>query len=140
MTNNLKKIIVTIVEKNELPVEFIKELNTIPGIELRIFEKHAADAEELLKRIAESEMIVVDLHTKYSESVLSQAKALKTIVSTSFSLSHLDLEYCKQAGIQIISFPDFQSQNEVAEISREELNQYFHKHLLEAIKEQASRN
>ncbi|HLD56947.1 MAG TPA: hydroxyacid dehydrogenase [archaeon] len=59
--------------------------------------------EELVKEIENVDILVCRIETQVDKAVLDAAKKLKIIGSATTGLNHIDLEYAKQKGVQIIN-------------------------------------
>lgn len=55
----------------------------------------------------DSDIIVVFVNSILDKEILSQFKNLKLIATASTGYDHIDLEYCKQKGIQIANVPSY---------------------------------
>jgi len=80
-----------------------------PDIDITIYRDLALDAEQLQERIKDADIIVVDLLSTYNEASLKEAKNLKHIVAATVGLNHIDLEYCRQRGISVHNFTNYNS-------------------------------
>lgn len=61
------------------------------------------DREHLLKRVHDCDYLWVRLRTFIDAEILDRAPALKGVVTNTTGLNHIDLDACKERGIQIVS-------------------------------------
>lgn len=59
--------------------------------------------EELLQQIAEYEVLAIRVDTKVDKTLINAAKNLKVIATGTTGINHIDTEYAKEKGIEVIS-------------------------------------
>lgn len=59
--------------------------------------------EELLEYIAEYEILAIRVNTQIDQELLDAAKKLKVIATGTTGINHIDVEYAKKKGIEVIS-------------------------------------
>lgn len=80
--------------------------------EIKIFKENIQDVEP--EQFKDSEIISVFIHSKVNKNIINQMPNLKFIATRSTGFDHIDLETCKEKGIQVSNVP-FYGENTVAE-------------------------
>jgi phosphoglycerate dehydrogenase-like enzyme len=78
-------------------------------IGLTVYRDLALDAEQLQARIEDADIIVVDVLSNYNKQSLSCCKKLRYLVTASVGMNHIDLDYCRQRGIEVSNFTQYNS-------------------------------
>jgi phosphoglycerate dehydrogenase-like enzyme len=76
----------------------------------------AIDPSLIASRIGDAEIAIVDILTDYNESSLRECHNLKHLITATVGYSHIDVEYCRQRGISLYRFSQYNSRA-VAELS-----------------------
>ena len=72
--------------------------------------------EEMIREIADADVLIMRVDPKIDRDVLDAAKNLKAIGVCAVGLNHVDLEYAKEKGIQVFNAPGLNA-NAVAELT-----------------------
>jgi phosphoglycerate dehydrogenase-like enzyme len=79
----------------------------VAGMKFTAYETPPYDDDEIVVRARDADVIVVDPVTNYRSHVLRRLPRLQVIVTTSVDTDHIDLQYCRSNGIEVINFPGF---------------------------------
>ena len=82
------------------PDEILAELKELGNIDAKKLS-HA----ELMKEIEKYDVILTRIGIKFDKELLEKAKNLKILATATTGTDHIDLEYAKERGIQVISAP-----------------------------------
>ena len=91
---------VLIVSPEYFPEETLSELMPLANIESK---KMSYD--ELSEQIEKYDVIITRIGIKFDKHLLERAKNLKIIATATTGTDHIDLEYAKERGIEVISAP-----------------------------------
>jgi phosphoglycerate dehydrogenase-like enzyme len=87
------------------------QLEQIAGAcELQVFDTRLpmrAGGDDVVRRAGDAEILVVDAFTPVNATVVRQLPCLRTIVSCSSDIHHVDLEACGQLGVNVRWFPGY---------------------------------
>ena len=86
------------------------------NVAMTIYSDLPLDAEQVQERIKDADIIVVDILSTYNEASLSESFSLKHLVTASVGVNHIDLDYCRDRGIKVHTFKNYNSRA-VAEMS-----------------------
>ncbi len=76
----------------------VKEFESFSNVTVKQYPK-----EELLKHIADYHIIAIRVDTTIDKQLLDAAKNLKVIATATTGVDHIDTEYAKEKGVEIIS-------------------------------------
>ena len=65
------------------------------------------NSDETISRCAHADIVITNVITNFKEPELSQLPRLRTLVTASIGTNHIDLDYCRQHGIEVVRFPGF---------------------------------
>ncbi|WFO75112.1 hypothetical protein J4526_08570 [Desulfurococcaceae archaeon MEX13E-LK6-19] len=73
-------------------------------------------APEIISRISDAEILSIFIYSRITRDVLEQLPRLKAIVTRSTGYDHIDLDACRERGVEVYNIPDYGS-NTVAEFT-----------------------
>ncbi len=73
-------------------------------------------APEIISRISDTEILSIFIYSRITRDVLEQLPKLKAIVTRSTGYDHIDLDACRERGVEVYNIPDYGS-NTVAEFT-----------------------
>src|SRR5699024_10492996 len=115
------KMKIVIIESLGISEEAFKHLSeplVAQGHELLTYDDGKTDDETLKERIKDAEILVL-ANTPLSGEVIDVAEKLKYIAVAFTGFDHIDLEKCKEKGIQVSNAAGY-STHSVAELTRSE--------------------
>src|SRR3989338_7861479 len=80
---------------DEIAIDLFQQLGEVTIREL--------SREELLQRITEYEVLAIRVDTTVDKELIDTAKSLKVIATGTTGVNHIDVEYAKKKGIEVIS-------------------------------------
>ncbi|MDP3724470.1 MAG: hydroxyacid dehydrogenase [bacterium] len=103
-------MIITFFEIEEWEKQYFQ--GALPRNSLSFYEKPLTD--EVIPSIADTEILSSFIYSRLSSEVLPHFPKLKLIATRSTGFDHIDIEYCKKAGIAVCNVPTY-GVNTVAE-------------------------
>ena len=100
--NFLKKVMAIILVSDRLHPDGIKELEKLG--EVRV--KTGLSPPELMKEVAEADVLVVRSATKVTREVIEAGKKLKIIARAGVGLDNIDQEAARERGIKVLNAPE----------------------------------
>ena len=85
-------------------------------MEVKTSDGKPLSKEEMIKEIADVDVLIMRVDPKIDRDILDAAKQLKVIGVCAVGLNHVDMEYAKEKGIQVFNAPGLNA-NAVAEIT-----------------------
>lgn len=85
-------------------------------MEVKTSDGKPLSKEEMIKEIADVDVLIMRVDPKIDRDILDAAKQLKVIGVCAVGLNHVDMEYAKEKGIQVFNAPGLNA-NAVAELT-----------------------
>lgn len=85
-------------------------------MEVKTSDGKPLSKEEMIKEIADVDVLIMRVDPKIDRDILDAAKQLKVIGVCAVGLNHIDMEYAKEKGIQVFNAPGLNA-NAVAELT-----------------------
>lgn len=85
-------------------------------MEVKTSDGKPLSKEEMVKEIADVDVLIMRVDPKIDRDILDAAKQLKVIGVCAVGLNHVDMEYAKEKGIQVFNAPGLNA-NAVAELT-----------------------
>jgi len=87
---------------NNIGNKFTKDAKTILG-QIGQVDYCNLNRDELIKKIGEYNILIVNISVMIDQEIIDKGKKLKIIITPTTGLDHIDVEYAKAKGIEIIS-------------------------------------
>ncbi|MEK7530728.1 MAG: NAD(P)-dependent oxidoreductase [Patescibacteria group bacterium] len=107
----MKKQNLVLTDEPFLLPQFVKEIEALKSFSTKTYYTRAIDSEQLIERAKDADHILVDSVTQYHANVLAKIPNLRTILTTSVGVDHIDLSYCAAHDIKVINFPGFNARS-----------------------------